>query len=396
VIALEILLFFAAVAVLLPAGILFTEIFLALGSIPPLATSSGKRARIAVLMPAHDESLIIASSIRSVLPQLSKTDRLLVVADNCTDDTAQIAAGEGAEVIERTNAKDRGKGYALNFGVRHLESDAPDIVLIVDADCHVADGSIDTLARQCERTHRPIQANYLMHAHEGAAPNMRLAEFAWLVKNRVRPLGLRRLGLPCQLMGTGMAFPWQIIRDATLATGHIVEDLKLGLDLARDGAAPLFCPDTLVSSYFPISTKGAQTQRTRWEHGHLSVILSEAPSLILSSLKSRNLDQLALALDLCVPPLALLFLATGAIWILTVGLYFFAGMLAPFAAATLAAILVGASVVLGWVSYGRQTISFSDLMLGFLYPLRKISVYFGFLFSRQVEWVRSKRNGDHD
>jgi cellulose synthase/poly-beta-1,6-N-acetylglucosamine synthase-like glycosyltransferase len=396
VIALEILLFIAAVAVLLPAAVLFTEIFLALWPLPPVAASSGKRARIAVLMPAHDESLIIASSVRSVLPQLSKTDRLLVVADNCTDDTAQIAAGEGAEVIERTHEKDRGKGYALNFGVRHLESDAPDIVLIVDADCHVADGSIDILARQCERTHRPIQANYLMRAHEGAAPNMRLAEFAWLVKNRVRPLGLRRLGLPCHLMGTGMAFPWQIIRDATLATGHIVEDLKLGLDLARDGAAPLFCPDTLVSSYFPISTKGVQTQRTRWEHGHLSVILSEAPSLILGSLKARSLDQLALALDLCVPPLALLMLATGAIWISTVGLYFFAGMLAPFAAATLAAILMSASVVLGWVNYGRQTISFSDLMLGFLYPIRKISVYFGFLFSRQVEWVRSKRNGDHD
>jgi cellulose synthase/poly-beta-1,6-N-acetylglucosamine synthase-like glycosyltransferase len=394
--ALEILLFFAAVAVLLPAGILFTEILLALWPTPAVAASSGERTRIAVLMPAHDESPIIASSVRSVLPQLSKIDRLVVVADNCTDDTAEIAIREGAEVIERTNAKDRGKGFALDFGVRHLESDAPDIVLIVDADCHVADGSIDTLARYCERTHRPIQANYLMHAHEGAAPNMRLAEFAWLVKNHVRPLGLRRLGLPCQLMGTGMAFPWQIIRDASLATGHIVEDLKLGLDLARDGAAPLFCPDTLVSSNFPVSTKGVQMQRTRWEHGHLSVILSEAPSLVLGSLKSRSLDQLALALDLCVPPLAFLMLATGAIWILSVAMYFFSGMLAPFAAATLAALLISASVILAWATHGRQTISFSDLTLGFLYPLRKISVYIGFLFSRQVEWVRSKRNGDHD
>ena len=395
-IALEIVLFFAAVAVLLPAGILFTEIFVARLPTPRVAASSGERARIAVLMPAHDESLIIASSVRSVLPQLSKIDRLVIVADNCTDGTAEIATREGAEVIERTDAKDRGKGYALDFGVRHLESDPPDIVLIVDADCHVADGSIDLLARHCARTHRPIQATYLMHTHEGAAPNMRLAEFAWLVKNRVRPLGLRRLGLPCQLMGTGMAFPWQVIRDAALATGHIVEDLKLGLDLARDGAAPQFCPDALVSSNFPVSTKGVLTQRTRWEHGHLSVILSEAPSLILGSLKSRSLDQLALALDLCVPPLAFLMLATGAIWILSLAMFFFAGLLGPFAAATLAVLLMSASVILAWATYGRQTISFSDLMLGFLYPLRKISVYFGFLFSRQVEWVRSKRNGDHE
>jgi len=396
VIVLKIVLLLAAIAVLLPASILFGEIFLALWPNPRLAAASVERTRIAVLMPAHDEASIIASTIRSVLPQLSRVDRLVVVADNCSDDTAKIAAGEGAEVIERTHAKDRGKGYALDFGVRHLESDSPDIVLIVDADCQVADGSIDLLARYCAHEDRPIQATYLMHAPEGAAANMRLAEFAWLVKNRVRPQGLRRLGLPCQLMGTGMAFPWQIIREATLATGHIVEDLKLGLDLARGGAAPLFCPEALVSSYFPTSAQGVRTQRTRWEHGHLGVILSEAPGLILGSLKSRSLDQLTLALDLCVPPLALLMLATAAVWILSAALYFLSGVVTPLAAATLAALLMGASVFLAWVTYGRETISFADLMRGFLYPLRKISVYVGFLFSRQVAWVRSKRDGDHD
>jgi cellulose synthase/poly-beta-1,6-N-acetylglucosamine synthase-like glycosyltransferase len=396
VIAVQIVLLLAAIAVLFPASILFSEIFLALLPRPRLAAASGERPRIAVLMPAHDEASIIASTIRSVLPQLSRIDRLVVVADNCSDDTAQIAAGEGAQVIERTHAKDRGKGYALDFGVRYLESDAPDIVLIVDADCQVADGSIDLLARQCAQERRPIQATYLMHAPEGAAANMRLAEFAWLVKNRVRPQGLHRLGLPCQLMGTGMAFPWQIIRGAALATGHIVEDLKLGLDLARDGAAPLFCPEALVSSYFPTSAQGVRTQRTRWEHGHLGVILSEAPSLILGSLKSRSLNQLALALDLCVPPLALLMLATAAVWVLSAALYFLSGIVAPFVVATLAALQMGASVFLAWVTFGRKTISFAGLLLGFLYPLRKISVYVGFLFSRQVAWVRSKRDGDHD
>jgi cellulose synthase/poly-beta-1,6-N-acetylglucosamine synthase-like glycosyltransferase len=396
VIALEVLLLLATVAVLLPASVLFAEICLALLPNARGAAADGDRHRIAVLMPAHNESSIIASAVRSVMPQLLSVDRLVVVADNCSDDTAEIAAGEGAEVIERSNAKDRGKGYALDFGVRHLEADAPDIVLIVDADCQVASGSIDLLARYCSRTRRPIQSTYLMHAHERAAPNMRLAEFAWLVKNRVRPQGLRRLGLPCQLMGTGMAFPWQIIRDATLATGHIVEDLKLGLDLAREGAAPLFCPEAMVSSYFPVSTLGVHTQRTRWEHGHLSVIVSETPGLIVGSLKSRSLDQLALALDLCVPPIALLMLATGAIWIFTAAVYFFTDMAAPFVVATLAALQMGASVILAWAAYGRETISFPDLVLGFLYPLRKISVYVGFLFSRQVEWVRSKRDGDHD
>jgi cellulose synthase/poly-beta-1,6-N-acetylglucosamine synthase-like glycosyltransferase len=195
-------------------------------------------------------------------------------------------------------------------------------------------------------------------------------------------------------MGTGMAFPWHLINAATLATGHIVEDLKLGLDLARDGAPPLFCPEALVSSNFPTSAQGIQTQRTRWEHGHLSVILSEAPRLLLDSLKSRDSNLLAMALDLCVPPLALLILTVGALWILSAIDYLFTRAVLPLALTTIAAVQIAASVFLSWNAYGRQTISFGDLLLGFLYPLRKISLYIRFVFARQMEWVRSKRDED--
>jgi hypothetical protein len=90
---------------------------------------------------------------------------------------------------------------------------------------------------------RPVQSLYLMTAPCESAINHQVAEFAWRLKNQVRPLGLRALGLPCQLMGTGMAFPWDIIRSAELASGFIVEDLKLGLDLADAGHPPVFCPE---------------------------------------------------------------------------------------------------------------------------------------------------------
>ena len=395
-ILLEILLDAAAISVLLPAVVLFTEIVPAVTRVPVAARVQGERGRIAVLIPAHNESRTIAPALRSILPQLSRADRLLVVADNCSDDTAAIAAAEGAEVIERSDVVHRGKGYALDFGVRHLESNAPDIVLIIDADCEVSQGSIDQLARLCAETARPVQATYLMHAGKDAGPTMRIAEFAWLVKNRVRPQGLHRLGLPCQLMGSGMAFPWPTINAATLATGHIVEDLKLGLDLARAGAPPLFCPEARVSSNFPTSAPGVRAQRTRWEHGHLSVILSEAPRLLVESLKSRDPNLLAMALDLCVPPLALLILAVGALWALSAIYYFLTHAILPLAATTIAAVQIVASVLLSWAAYGRQTISFGDLLLGFLYPLRKISLYFKFMFARQMEWVRSKRDGDRD
>jgi glycosyltransferase involved in cell wall biosynthesis len=89
--------------------------------------------------------------IAAVKARLMAQDRLLVVADNCSDDTAGIAARAGAEVIERFDPDRRGKGYALDFGVRHLSTRRTEIVVIVDADCIVEGDAIDRLARQSQR-----------------------------------------------------------------------------------------------------------------------------------------------------------------------------------------------------------------------------------------------------
>jgi hypothetical protein len=264
--------------------------------------------------------------------------------------------------------------------------------LIVDADCHVSPGAVDLLVRLCCKTNRPVQAIYLMQAGPEARLNMRIAEFAWLVKNKVRPLGLNRLGLPCQLTGTGMAFPWGRLSKATLATGHIVEDLKLGLELARAGAAPLLCPEALVTSNFPTSGDGIKSQRTRWEHGHLGVILSDAPRLFLDGVRRRDADLLALVLDLCVPPTALLALMVVAIWTSCAILFYLTAAAWPLGLASLAALLMAASVLMSWRAYGRHIMTFGTLLLSVVYPLWKIPLYLRFLVARQVDWVRSKRD----
>jgi hypothetical protein len=76
--------------------------------------------RIAVLVPAHNESTKLLPTIADINTQLHAGDRLLVAADNCSDDTATVAASAGAEVIERRAADRIGKGYALDWGFRHL------------------------------------------------------------------------------------------------------------------------------------------------------------------------------------------------------------------------------------------------------------------------------------
>ncbi len=390
----EILLLAVAIILLLPATVLFIEVMLALTRRKNVTADDHERRRLAILMPAHNEALVIAGPILSVSPQLGEIDRLVVVADNCTDETAAIASENGAEVIIRTDLDRRGKGYALDYGIRHLALDAPEIVIVIDADCQVAPKTIDRLARICALSNRPVQSMYLMYAGKDAGLRMRIAEFAWTIKNQVRPLGLLRLGLPCQLMGTGMAFPWSCISVAQLATGHIVEDLQLGIDLARAGSPPIFCPDALVTSSFPTTAEGARGQRTRWEHGHLSVILNQAPRLLWESVKSRNLNTLAVALDLSVPPLALLVLQIALVWVACVALWLITSKQLPLGIVTGAAALVGISILVAWSRFGRNIISFGSLALALLYPLGKIPIYLKFLFARQREWIRSKRDGN--
>jgi len=362
---------------LLPVTVLLVQVVAALPAHRARPMPAGRRAALAVLVPAHNEARGIARTLRCIASQLAAGDRILVVADNCSDDTAAVAASAGVTVIERRDCGRRGKPYALDFGIRHLERDPPDAVVIVDADCTLEAGALERLARLCLETGRPVQALYLMRG-----PRARLAELAWRVKNQVRALGSRRLGWPCLLTGSGMAFPWSIIRGARLASGELAEDLKLTIDLVRAGACPVFCPEARVTSEFA-SGEGLRAQRTRWEHGHLALLLNEVPGLLLQALARREPKLAALAFDLCVPPLALLSLGALALCA--------ALPLSPLAG--LPAALLGAAVLLAWARYARD-IPLASLAFAPRYALEKIPLYARFVIRRQVEWLRTRRDGE--
>jgi cellulose synthase/poly-beta-1,6-N-acetylglucosamine synthase-like glycosyltransferase len=349
------------------------------------------RGRIAALVPAHNESASVLPTLADIRKQLQEHDRLVVVADNCNDDTAAVAAAAGAEVVSRLDPERRGKGYALDFGLTHLAADPPEIVVIIDADCRLADRAIEELASACTATHRPVQALYLMRPPSRSPINYAVAQFAWRIKNWIRPLGLRALGLPCQLVGTGMAFPWDVINKANIADGAIVEDLKLGLELAQLGHPPVFCPTARVDSEFSASETGARTQRARWEHGHLGIIAT-VPRLLWRALTQRNWPLLALALDVAVPPLALLVLLTLAVTALS-GLAAVVGY-SPAAlfisAADLAMLTLAVLAV--WSRHGRDLLPMARLFSLVSFVVGKLPLYFYSLFRRQRTWIRTERD----
>jgi cellulose synthase/poly-beta-1,6-N-acetylglucosamine synthase-like glycosyltransferase len=351
------------------------------------------RPRVAVLVPAHNESFGLLRTLSDIKEQLHVSDRVLVVADNCTDNTAEVATAAGAEVVVRNDPDRKGKGHALAWGVHQLNIAPPDIVIILDADCRLADSAIDQLIATCARTHRPIQALDLMTAPDESRINSRVAEVAWRVKNWVRPLGLRALGLPCQLMGTGMAFPWNVLRSANLASGLIVEDLKLGLDLALTGNPPMFCPSAKVTSDFPLSMEALQSQRLRWEGGHMGMIAMEAPRLLFAAITRANVGLIALALDVAVPPLSLLGMLVIGISVVSGLLTLFGISYVAISISTTCLLLYLAGVFISWLKFGRDILPPRAILSLVTYVIAKLPLYRRILSGESPsEWIRTDRN----
>ena len=390
-VVLELILLILATLVAVPLIVLFVECLAALKK-SRVQSLPNETPTTAILMPAHNEELVIGKTLAGLTPHLNNRVRAVVIADNCSDGTADIIRGYPVELLERFDDEKRGKGYALDHGLRHLAQNPPDIVVMLDADCSVEADGVAHIAKLAQVSGRPVQAVYLMKSPVEPSTNDLVSAFAFKVKNLVRPKGLYNLGQPCLLTGTGMAFPWHVIKDAPIASGNIVEDMQLGFDLALDGTSPLLAVDALVWGELPQQEAAATTQRTRWEHGHMQTLLTQCPRLIKGALKTGRFDLMALGLDLLVPPLALLVF----LWLLTFFATFAAGLLSlswvPAIVSGTAGLLLFVAITTAWYRFGRKIIPLGKLLSVPFYVAWKIPLYLKFLFQRQTAWVRTDRD----
>ena len=389
---------FVALVLALPA--FFFAAFLALETALAVLAGRTRDARrappgpLAVVIPAHNESAGLAATLENVKAQLREGDRLIVVADNCTDDTAAVARRHGATCLERDDPARRGKGYALQFALDALAGDPPDIVVFVDADCLLSDKALLTLAASAAGEGRPVQALYLMQAPADAPPRLRVAEFAWLFMNRVRMIGLQRLFDVTRFTGAGLALPWASLSSINLASGEIVEDIALTFDLIRNGHAPRLETGAVVTSVFPQDETAQVKQAARWSIGSLTYAARAGLPQLMRGIAGGRPRLIGAALDVMTPPLVLFVLyslaalAAGALaWML--------GSAAPFALAASALALIGASVAAGWARFGREALPPSALAGVFRFVLMKFSVFGSKGRASARTWTPT-RGGDQD
>ena len=386
----------ALVAILLAPFAILTLFFLVevLAGLPGLrpARFEASPASAVIVVPAHHEAEVIGETLRLLKSSLSPGMRVLVIADNCTDSTAEVARAMGVDVLERNDTERRGKGFALAFAADHLRSDPPDIFVVMDADCAIDRPSLQALVEGAHAAGGPAQAVNLLRPDRSAPPLVQLSNFAFVLKNLVRQRGLQRLAGRVHLTGTGMAMPFELFHISGDTRSSIVEDLALGLDLADAGHPPKLIGNAFVWSG-SASEQGTLVQRRRWEGGFLATALRQGPKEAWHGLVRGKPRAILAGLDLMVPPLALFALLNVAALLIAAALVFVSGAAWwPVIVQLVLLALALVAVLVAWAREGRDFISLGVLARLPLYVLWKVPMYLG-LARRGTpkEWLRTGR-----
>ena len=351
-----------------------------------------KLPRLAVLIPSHNEEDIVSGILQDVKSQAKENDRVIVIADNCSDGTADVARSLGAEVFERTDLTERGKAYALRFALEKLEEDPPEVVIVVDADCRISSDALAHLSGKAAKLDRPVQGSYIFGEQRDGAASNNASSFTLWFKNHIRPLGSLRAGMPCQLTGSGMAFPWHVIRKVNVANESLAEDTTLGLELAYAGHPPTFCPEARIDGHVPKEWGTLVQQRRRWEQGYLESIFSNAPKMALRSITQFRPGLLWAAFDLCIPPLALLGIGWGIMTIVALLVGWISGSWLSATLLAVGAILMALSLVLGWLIHCRDKVPAKAILAMPWFLVRKVAIYASLLVKREKVWLRTERD----
>lgn len=262
--------------------------------------------RFLILIPAHNEEESIAGTLKSVEDAVradGASALTVVIADNCSDRTADEAGRFSATVLERKHESLRGKAHALQFAVDWAQDKEWDALVVIDSDTEIQTGFFKAMNNALISGARVAQAHYGVLQTSGHWRS-RLLALAWSIFNYTRPLGRSNLGLSAGILGNGFAATREIIEKHPLGRDSIVEDLDYHLELTAKDERVVFVPDAKLLSPPATDARAAAIQRTRWESGRVDALKRWAFPLIQ---RGPRLESLSTLFDMTVPPLAMLF-----------------------------------------------------------------------------------------
>jgi glycosyltransferase involved in cell wall biosynthesis len=394
-ICLDLLLPLLGLPVLLAADYLLVATILSGRPEPPTPAALTRRFRFVV--PAHNESAGISETVRSLLDVDYPRElfEVVVVADNCSDDTAEQARAAGANVMVRQDTEKRGKGYALDHAFTATPPEV-DAVVVIDADTLVSPNILRAFAARREQGALAMQADYAVR-NPDAGWRTRLIAIAFGAFHIVRSRARERLGLSCGLRGNGMCFATSLLRDVPHQAYSVVEDVEYGIRLGERGYRVFYADEAHVYGEMVTTSAAANTQRRRWEEGRKKLVSDNAWRLLRAGIVARDRVRLDLALDLLIPPLS--SIVTGLVIFDVAALGLVAALPAPGVAVTCFSAglgAVGAYVLRGWSLSGTGARGLADLALAPFYVGWKLALRFRKPPRATSEWVRTKREASGD
>ena len=349
------------------------------------------RHRFAILIPAHDEEILLPRLLAS-LDELDYPRHLYtvyVVADNCTDRTAERARAAGALTYERSDLERTGKGHALQWLLGQLRErgDPRDAYVLLDADTLVAPTLLRVFGAHLARGDRAIQAYYGV-LNDDASWQATLRHIALLLYNGLRPRGRDALGLSAGLRGNGMCFQAALLERGGWEASGLAEDAEFHLRLVADGVRVRYAAQASVLAEMPVSLRQARSQNLRWERGRLQLLRSYGPSLLRMAIARRDPAPIDALAEQATPPLSVLTLLT------TLTLAVTAALRQRRARRMAVAVLLGQ---VGYVGSGlalarAHPAVYLALLRAPLYAAWKLGLYLVALLGRRDRrWVRTPR-----
>lgn len=353
--------------------------------------------KFAIIVPAHNEEKIISKTIYSLSALIypKKNYDVFVIADNCSDQTAQISRALGATALERTNPDQKGKGYALRWAFDKVlaHENNYDAIVVVDADSLVSGNFLEVMNDYLDRGSRVIQSSDLVLPEPGNW-SVEATRIGFLLYNYVKPLGRKVLGLQMGLRGNGMCFSVDVLKAFPWQAWSLTEDVEYGLILLLKGVDIDFAPEAVVHAQMPVKAKNAETQRSRWEIGRYQIIRSYAPRMLYNAIRKRSPAYFDVFVELITPPFVnMMFLVTC---IFGAGLVLWLLELLPAMHVLMWGLLLSAGLLylfIGLYAGGADKALYRSLLRLPLYVGWKGKVYAKAFFNgKEKKWIRTIRD----
>jgi cellulose synthase/poly-beta-1,6-N-acetylglucosamine synthase-like glycosyltransferase len=350
--------------------------------------------KFALIIPAHNEEPVIERTVSNLLKmkyQRSLFD-IVVIADNCEDQTASVARESGAICVERNNEPAGRKGFAISW---YLENVLPDdqsyeALIIIDADSQPLPDFLRLMSNRLRAGGAVLQGKHVISNPEDSIFT-RMADIDMRINNRLRNQARTNMGLSCRLMGDAMCFERTVLEKYPWGAHSLVEDREYGIQLIGRGIRIEYVREAMSLGQAASGWSRAKSQRMRWTGGVQSLRRRFVKNLIVSGIRDRNLSAIDQAIELILPPFSILT-AVAVVLLLLQAL--FAGNRGSYslelsAGVTIALLLVP---VFGLLLDRAPVSLYPFVFLGPIYTLwRNWIGLVTLLRSENLQWIRTKR-----